>query len=129
MTDVTSFETDPDKLLNEAKGWAKALWKCAKITTGKDDRAMHTAARWANVSPNTLWKLRYRPPRGIDVSIYNRLKVAYVERVESVEGQIAENFEALKALPPTPSRQRLVAAMEEFLGAAPGAEDDDLASR
>jgi hypothetical protein len=124
VTDVASFETDPDKLLRDAKTWANALWRKARLTAPKDDLAMRKAAHWAKVTPNTLWKLRYRPPRDIGVSIYNRLRVAYDEHVESVEGQVAENLAALKALPSTPSRERLVAQMEEFLGTSQGEEEE-----
>jgi len=117
MSDATAYETDPDKLVAEATGWATALWRRAREVTGdKNDRAMHTAARWAQVPPNTIWKLRYRPPRELGVSVYNRLKLAHEKHVASVEGKVAENLASLRALPATPARRRLVAEMEEFLG-------------
>ena len=120
MTDITAFETDPDKLVEEAKGWAIALWRSAGRQSGNSQRAMYRAAGWAKVPPNTLWKLRYRPPRDLGVSIYNRLRVAYVERVEALEGKVAENLAALRELPSTKANQRLIAEMEKFLGLAEG---------
>lgn len=121
MTDLSAIETDPDKLVEEAAGWALALWKrAAQLYGHKQETAMHTAANWAGVPPTTFWKLRYRRPRELGVSTYNRIKVAHDQHVKSVEGKIAENLLALRALPATPDRQRLVADLEKYLGIAPG---------
>lgn len=122
VTDISAYETDPTKLVEEAKAWALALWRRADRDDRNQQRAMHRAADWADVTPNTLWKLKYRPPRDLSVSVYNRLRRAYVERIESVEGKVAENLAALRELPTTPHRARLVAQMEEFLGASEGEE-------
>src|SRR5690606_38033140 len=83
------------------------------------ENARHTAARWAGVTPGLLWSLRYRPPTSIDASPYLKLQNTYDRLIRSVEGKSAENLIALKALPPTPSRARLIAELEEFLGIAP----------
>lgn len=121
MTDISSIETDREKLIDDATAWGNALWnRAARLYGQKKDTAMHTAANWAGVTPTMLWKLRYRRPRGLDVSIYNRLKLAHERHVASVEGKLAENLMALRALPATPDRDRLVADMEKFLGIAPG---------
>lgn len=123
MTDLSAIETDPEKLVDEAAGWAMALWKrAAQLYGHKQDTAMHTAANWASVPPTTLWKLRYRKPRDLGISTYNRIKAAHQKHVESVEAKSAENLIALRALPASPSRDRLVAQLEEFLGIAPIAE-------
>lgn len=122
MTDATAIETDPDKLVDKAAAWAMALWKRAAMQGEKQDRAMHTAARWADVPPTTFWNLRYRRPREIGVSIFNRLQAAHHKHVESVEGKLAENLIALRALPSTPDRERLAADLEKFLGIAQGEE-------
>ncbi len=117
VTDATAaFETDPDKLVGEASGWAKGLWRRVHLRLGttKED-AMHEAARLAGVSPNTIWKLRYRRPRDIAASVYFKLKAAHSRHVESVEGQIAANLEILRTLPATPSRQRLVVELAQYL--------------
>lgn len=123
MTDLSAIETDADKLVDEAAGWAMALWKRAAQQYGhKQDTAMHTAANWAGVPPTTFWKLRYRRPRDLGISTYNRIKAAHHRHVASVEGKLAENLIALRALPPTPDRDRLAADLEKFLGIASGEE-------
>lgn len=123
LTDATAFETDPDKLVDEASGWAVGLWKVVHRGMGDtQEAAMHRAARIAQVSPNTIWKLRYRRPRDIAASVYFRLKAAHARHVESVEGQIAANLEILRALPATPSRARLVASLAEYVRDQQGAE-------
>lgn len=123
MTDISAIETDPNKLLAEAQAWAKELCKAAKRQTdAKADAVLNTAARWADVSPTMIWKLRYRPPNTVDAHIYNRLKLAYARYVKSPEATIAENLAELKALPSTPARDRLVAGMEEYLRASEVAE-------
>lgn len=123
MTDMSAIETDPEKLVDEAAGWAMALWKrAAQLYGHKQDTAMHTAANWADVPPTTFWKLRYRKPRELGISTYNRIKLAHQRHVASVEGKIAENLLALRALPATPDRERLAADLEKFLGIASGEE-------
>lgn len=123
MTDATAFETNPDKLVSEASGWALGLWEFVHRGMGDtQEAAMHRAAKLAHVSPNTIWKLRYRRPRDIAVSVYFKLKAAHARHVESVEGQIAANLEVLRTLPRTPSRARLVAELEGYLRNQEGAE-------
>lgn len=123
MTDLSANEFEPETLVSRAKVWAMALWKRAEDLYGDGkDNAMHTAARWAGVSPNLLWRLRYRPPAGIDASPYLKLMAAHERLINSVEAKSAENLIALRALPSNPSRDRLVAQLEEFLGIAPGEE-------
>lgn len=121
MTDLSAIETDPDKLVDEAAGWAMALWRrAAQLYGHKQDTAMHTAANWAGVPPTTFWKLRYRKPRDLGISTYNRIKAAHQRHVASVEATSAENLIALRSLPSTPSRDRLVAQLESYLGIAEG---------
>lgn len=121
MTDLSAIETDREKLIDDATEWGNALWdRATKLYGQKKDAAMHTAANWAGIAPTMLWKLRYRRPRGVEVSIYNRLKAAHHRHVESVEGKLAENLLELRALPATPDRERLAADLEKFLGIAPG---------
>lgn len=121
MTDATAYETDPSKLVDRAASWAMALWRRAEREDGAGrERAMHRAATWAKVSPGTLWKLRYRKPAEIGASIYFKLEAAHERFITSVEARVAANLEELRQLPATPARERLVAGMEEFLGASEG---------
>lgn len=130
MTDLTANEIEPDALVDKATGWAKALVRRAEAIEGEGrDRAIRAAARWANVTPNTVWSLLYRKPREIGASAFFRLKAAHLKHIESVEAKVAENYIALRALPPSPSRDRLVADMAEFLGIAPGETPRSAAER
>ena len=123
MTDLCANDLEPETLVAKAKVWAIALWERAEGLEGLgSDNARHTAARWAGVTPGLLWSLRYRPPASIDASPYLKLQNTYDRLIKSVEGKSAENLIALKALPPTPSRARLIAQLEEFLGIAPSEE-------
>lgn len=120
MTDLCANDLEPETLVNRAKEWAIALWERAEGLEGLGSQnAMHTAARWAGVTPGLLWRLRYRTPSTIDASPFLKLQNTYDRLISSVEGKSAENLIALKALPPTPSRARLIAELEEFLGIAP----------
>ena len=122
MTDATAYETDPTKLVDKATGWALALWRRAELDHGDGkERAMHTAANWADVPPHTFWKLKYRRPDEIGASIYFKLYAAYQRRIASVEARVAANLQELRELPATPARERLVAGMEEYLRTSEGA--------
>lgn len=123
MTDISAIETDPVKLLEDARRWAKELCGAAKrLTDAKEDAVLNTAGRWAGVPASFIWKLKYRPPKKVDVSIYNRLKLAHARYVKSPEATIAENLAALRELSPDPARDRLLASMEEYLRTATGPE-------
>lgn len=121
VTDISFIETDPEKAVEKAASWAKALWmRAGQLYGDKEDTAMHIAAGWAKVPPGVFWKLRYRKPREIGASIYCRLMVAHHEHITSVEGKVAENLIALRALSTTEADRGLVAHMEKYLGLAPG---------
>jgi hypothetical protein len=123
MTDMTAIETDPEKLLADARTWAKELCGAVKRQTdAKADAVLNTAARFAGVAPSLIWKLKYRPPKEVSVSVYNRLKLAHARYVKSPEATIAENLAALRSLPTNPARDRLMAGMEEYLRTAQGKE-------
>ncbi|MEQ9634787.1 MAG: hypothetical protein RLW68_01750 [Devosia marina] len=123
MTDLCANDLEPETLVSQAREWGIALWERAEGLEGQgSENARHTAARWAGVTPGLLWSLRYRPPNSIDASPYLKLQNTYERLIKSVEGKSAENLIALKALPPSPSRARLIAQLEEFLGIAPSEE-------
>ncbi|NGP19322.1 hypothetical protein G5575_18255 [Devosia chinhatensis] len=117
MTDLCANDLEPATLVEQAREWAIALWERAEgLESMGSENARHTAARWAGVTPGLLWSLRYRPPASIDASPYLKLQNTYNRLIKSVEGKSAENLIALKALPTTPARARLIAQLEEFLG-------------
>lgn len=123
LTDVSAIETDPVRLRDEAIDWARALWKVVKRRTGhKNNVVLPTAARMAGIEPGTLWSLRYRPPKTVETSLYNKLKLAHERYVTSPEATIAENLEILRSLPPSPKGLLLMASMEEYLRSQEGPE-------
>lgn len=67
----------PAELVNEAAKWAAKLTDEAERKTGKTDTALETVARQTGVNQSTLWRLRYRKPKDLAVSVYMRLKAAF----------------------------------------------------
>jgi hypothetical protein len=67
----------PAELVNEAAQWAAKLTDEAERKTGKTDTALETVARQTGVNQSTLWRLRYRKPKDLAVSVYMRLKAAF----------------------------------------------------
>lgn len=66
----------PADLVDEAASWAARLTKEAEAETGKTDAALETVARQTGVNESTLWRLRYRKPKDLAVSVYMKLKAA-----------------------------------------------------
>lgn len=130
MTDLCANDLEPETLVEQARQWAIALWERAEGLEGMgSENARNTAASWAGVTPGLLWSLRYRKPSSIDASPYLKLQNTYDRLIKSVEGKSAENLIALRALPTTPSRARLIAQLEEFLGIAPSEEEGPSSER
>ena len=123
VTDLAGSAGEYPAHINEASGWAKAIWSAVCSQTGlKQDTALPLAAREAKVTPNTIWKLRYRKPRKLDHGDYLNIKAAFDRLDNSVENKIAQNLALLRSLPATPHRDRLVAGMEEYLRNSQSAE-------
>lgn len=61
----------------EAAEWAARLTNEAERKTGKTDTALETVARQTGVNQSTLWRLRYRKPKDLAVSVYMKLKTAF----------------------------------------------------
>lgn len=66
----------PADLVDEAAKWAAKLTDDAERKTGKTDTALETVARQTGVNQSTLWRLRYRKPKDLAVSVYMKLKTA-----------------------------------------------------
>jgi hypothetical protein len=79
----------PAELVNEAAQWAAKLTDEAERKTGKTDTALETVARQTGVNQSTLWRLRYRKPKDLAVSVYMKLKAAF----EAAEKRQTERFE------------------------------------
>ena len=123
MFDAGAIDLAPEKRIDQARDWALALWDRVAAYPGENqESAMHRAARMAKVSASMIWSFRYRMPKKLDVAAYFSIKAAYERHVASVEASLADNLLVLRSLPSNPSRDRLVAQMEEFLGNQEGGE-------
>lgn len=69
--------TKPADYVAEAAEWAARLTNEAERKTGKTDTALETVARQTGVNQSTLWRLRYRKPKDLAVSVYMKLKAAF----------------------------------------------------
>lgn len=67
----------PADYVAEAAEWAARLTNEAERKTGKTDTALETVARQTGVNQSTLWRLRYRKPKDLAVSVYMKLKAAF----------------------------------------------------
>lgn len=74
-TNATSVK--PADLVAEAAEWASLLTNEAERKTGKTDTALEAVARQTGVNQSTLWRLRYRQPKDLAVSVYMKLKTAW----------------------------------------------------
>jgi len=88
----------PADLVAEAAEWAARLTNEAERKTGKTDTALETVARQTGVNQSTLWRLRYRKPKDLAVSVYMKLKTAFeaaeqrqIERLQH-EAEIARSL-------------------------------------
>ena len=88
----------PADFVAEAANWAARLTNEAERKTGKTDTALETVARQTGVNQSTLWRLRYRKPKDLAVSVYMKLKTAFeaaeqrqIERLQH-EAEIARSL-------------------------------------
>lgn len=88
----------PADFVAEAAEWAARLTNEAERKTGKTDTALETVARQTGVNQSTLWRLRYRKPKDLAVSVYMKLKTAFeaaeqrqIERLQH-EAEIARSL-------------------------------------
>lgn len=88
----------PADFVAEAAEWAARLTNEAECKTGKTDTALETVARQTGVNQSTLWRLRYRKPKDLAVSVYMKLKTAFeaaeqrqIERLQH-EAEIARSL-------------------------------------
>ena len=83
----------PADFVAEAAEWAVRLTNEAERKTGKTDTALETVARQTGVNQSTLWRLRYRKPKDLAVSVYMKLKTAFEaseqRRIERLEHEMA----------------------------------------
>jgi len=124
--DVPAIETEPDKLIERAAGWAEALWNKVYLGLGDtQEAAMYRAEQRYGVPAQTFWALRYRRPKSIAAVIHNRLMLAYEAECGRQEAKLAHELAITKALAPTPARLALIAETEALLG--PGDKPEEIA--
>lgn len=61
----------------EASTWARELVRLEALGPGDLPNAMARIERRHGLPARTLWSLRYRPPKDVFASIYNKLRSAY----------------------------------------------------
>jgi hypothetical protein len=109
--------------VEQAKGWVNNLIRAQHRGPGDTtDAAIHRAATKHGIDPKVLWRLRYRTPKDMLVSVYLKIKAAHEAECERQEARLRHELEITKALPPTPARLALIAETEALLGSAARAE-------
>lgn len=125
MTDVTA-----DIPVQDAKGWANALIRAAHRGPGDTtDAAIHRAATKHGLDPKVLWRLRYRTPKDMLVSVYLKIKAAHDAECNRQEARLRHELEITKALPATEARLRLIAETEALLAAMDSAPESRATER
>lgn len=90
--------TKPVDFVAEAAEWAARLTNEAERKTGKTDTALETVARQTGVNQSTLWRLRYRKPKDLAVSVYMKLKTAFEASEQRRIGRLNHETEIARSL-------------------------------
>jgi hypothetical protein len=100
--------------VDEAAEWARELVRMEARGPGDLPNAMDRIERRHGLPPRTLWALRYRAPKDIFASVYNRLRAAYEGERQRQLRQLQHEFILTKAL--AGASDPAVAAAEAALG-------------
>lgn len=84
--------------MDRAASWADALVKSESRGPGDLDNAMRRAARKAGVPYTIFWRLRYRPPADLFVSVFNKLEAAYLAECERQIKRLQHDIQTTKAI-------------------------------
>ncbi len=71
--------------VTEARGWALELVRREARGTGDTANAMRRVGHRYGIDYAVLWSLRYRPPKNMVVSVYERLRAAYLAECDRQE--------------------------------------------
>lgn len=116
-------ESVSDTYVVEARRWADALVEREYSGPGDTiEAAMWRAERRWGIDRTTFYSLRYRPPREIFVSVYMRLKAAYVSECERQEARLQHELMLTKAAGLNAASSTAVASAEAFLRKAEGGQ-------
>lgn len=103
----------------DARQWAGVLIAREHRGPGDTvDAAMRRAERRYGVDYNTLWKMRYRPPKDIAVTLYFRLKDAFDLECARQEARLAHELKLAREAGLDEANSPVVAEAEAFLGSA-----------
>lgn len=83
--------------VTEARDWAKWLVHNEMRGPGDMENAMRRLEARYGVAYSTFWGLRYRPPKDMFVSVYERLRDAYVAEHEKHERALKHEREITQA--------------------------------
>lgn len=119
MQNVVSPDANEiDETVVQSRKWADALVLRHYTGRGDMDAAMDRAEQRYGVSAQTLWALRYRPPKEIFASIYLRLKAVYEAEVAAQEARLRHEIEVMRRVRGNVSTAALVDEAEALLGTA-----------
>ena len=120
MTDCTV--STEEEGVRKAAQWARSILAAVHQGPGDDnlEDAMHRAETTYGIPFSTFWSLRFRPPKTIGVAAWFRIKHVYDAICAAQEARLEHDLTLIRALPPNPARQALIAQIESELGIAPG---------
>ncbi|WP_020184799.1 hypothetical protein [Methylopila sp. 73B] len=84
--------------LDQAASWADDLLRWESRGPGDTDNALRRLARRYGVAYATLWALRYRRPKDLYLSAYNKLAAAYRAERQRQFDRLAHDIEITKAI-------------------------------
>jgi hypothetical protein len=88
-TQMTSAE-----YVEKASWWSKEITRTYTRGPGDLDNAMIRVEREYGIAYATLWALRYRLPKTIDVAIFTRIAAAYRHCCERQQAKLAAELQA-----------------------------------
>lgn len=117
MCKKTLREEQMTSAVSEARDWAKWLVQRESRGPGDLENAMRRIEARYGIPFSTLWSLRYRPPKDIFVSTFERLHAAYVAENERHQRLLKHEQEITKA------KSRIASALVRAASALAGEED------
>lgn len=82
---------------NDAARWANELIRRESRGPGDSENAMRRLEARYGIGWRTFWALRYRPPADVFVSVYERLRAAYITECERQERLLRHEITIAKA--------------------------------
>jgi hypothetical protein len=105
--------------VERAKGWANSLIRSQHRGPGDTtDAAIHRAAVKYGLEPKVLWRLRYRTPKDMLVSVYLKIEAAYQAECERQEARLRHELEITKAIATSAAALAAIREAEALLGAS-----------